>query len=57
MKRTAYKSASSKPQSAAKGYTYKDRNLAATSPEKAQEALKPSPAEPVNMHKRMAGCS
>lgn len=35
---------------------YKDRNLAAMSPEKAQEALKPTDAEPVSLHKRMAGC-
>lgn len=37
--------------------TYKDRNLAAMSPEAAQEALKPTDAEPVPMQKRMAGCS
>lgn len=42
---------------AAKGYDYKDRNLAGMSPEKAQEALKPTDAEPVQMQKRMAGCS
>lgn len=36
---------------------YRDRNLAGMSPEKAQEALKPSDAEAVPMHKRMAGCS
>lgn len=33
-----------------------DRNLKGMSPQKAQEAIKPTPAEPVNMHKRMAGC-
>lgn len=37
--------------------SYKDRNLAAMKPEKAQEQLKPTEAEPVNLHKRMAGCS
>ena len=36
--------------------SFHDRNLAAMSPEKAQNALQPTPAEPVNMHKRMAGC-
>lgn len=59
MKQTGYKSpSSSKPQG--KGYagaTYKDRNLAAMTPEAAQEALKPTSAEPANMRKRMAGCS
>ena len=35
---------------------YRDRNLAGISPEKAQEALKPTEAEPVSLHKRMAGC-
>jgi hypothetical protein len=35
---------------------FKDRNLAGMSPEKAQNSLQPTPAEPVNMHKRMAGC-
>lgn len=42
---------------AAGGYDYKDRNLASMSPEKAQEALQPTDAEPVQMQKRMAGCS
>lgn len=43
-------------QQAASYGNYKDRNLAGMSPEKAQEALKPTEAEPVNLHKRMAGC-
>ena len=47
----------SSKQRPASSYSYKDRNLAGMSPEKAQEALKPSESEPVNMHKRMAGCS
>ena len=51
------KSSPSKKPQAAEGYKYQDRNLADMSPEKAQEALKPTEAEPVNMHKRMAGCS
>ncbi len=34
--------------------TYKDRNLMATNPKK--EQFEPTPAEPVNQHKRMAGC-
>lgn len=42
---------------AAKGYSYKDRNLAGMSPEKAQESCQPTPAEPVQLQKRMAGCS
>lgn len=37
--------------------TFKDRNLAAMDPLSGQESLKPTDAEPVNMHKRMAGCS
>lgn len=60
MKRTVYKSASSrtsKPAASAESYPYKDRNLAAMQPEQAQEALKPTDAEPVPLHKRMAGCS
>lgn len=36
---------------------FKDRDLAGMSPEKAQEALQPTEAEPVRMHARMAGCS
>ena len=53
-----YSAAKSSPKpKAASGYSYKDRNLAGMSPEKAQEALKPTEAEPVNMHKRMAGCA
>lgn len=36
--------------------SYKDRNLAAMAPEKAQEAFKPTDAEPVSLHKKMAGC-
>ena len=39
------------------GATYKDRNLAGANPLKMQEEIKPTEAEPVNMHKRMAGCS
>lgn len=54
----ASKSKGSEPgRTAAGGYDYKDRNLAGMSPEKAQEALQPTPAEPVQMQKRMAGCS
>lgn len=51
-------SKSSKPRqgSGYAGASYKDRPLANMTPEKAQEAVKPSEAEPVNMHKRMAGC-
>ena len=41
----------------AASYSYVDRNLAAMSPEKAQEALKPTESEPVRMHTRMAGCA
>lgn len=51
---------SSQKQSSAKSYAdaqYKDRNLAAMSPEKAQEACKPTEAEPVRLQTRMAGCS
>lgn len=36
--------------------TFKDRDLARMTPEAAQEALKPTDAEPVPLHKRMAGC-
>lgn len=36
---------------------YKDRNLAAADPLKMQEEVKPTEAEPVRMHARMAGCS
>jgi hypothetical protein len=43
--------------SSPKGGTYKDRPLATMSPEKAQEATKPTEAEPVRMQARMAGCS
>ena len=35
--------------------SYKDRNLAATNPLK--EQFEPTDAEPVNQHKRMAGCA
>jgi hypothetical protein len=56
--KAAYKS--SKPAKSASrsggGYSYVDRNLAAMSPDRAQTALQPTPAEPVNLHKRMAGC-
>lgn len=48
--------AGSAPAAASYG-SYKDRNLAAANPLAAQEELKPTEAEPVNMHKRMAGCS
>lgn len=57
---TKYKSSKSSGRSgyrAASYGSYKDRDLKNMSPEKAQEALKPTPAEPVNLHKRMAGCS
>lgn len=37
--------------------SYKDRNLAAMSPEKAQEACKPTDAEAVRLQTRLAGCS
>lgn len=50
-------SKSSSGPKAARSYSYRDRNLAAANPLKAQEELKPSEAEPVNMHKRMAGCA
>lgn len=36
--------------------SYKDRNLAGMTPEKAQESFKPTDAEPVSLHKKMAGC-
>ena len=56
-----YRQSKSSPNSGkprpAEGYKYQDRNIAGMSPEKAQESLKPTEAEPVNMHKRMAGCS
>jgi hypothetical protein len=42
--------------SAASYGSYKDRDLAGMSPEKAQEATKPTEAEPVRMQKRLAGC-
>lgn len=35
---------------------YKDRPIANMKPEQAQEALKPTEAEPVRLGKRMAGC-
>lgn len=59
MRKMAYQSKSSPKQAkAAAGYgSYKDRDLAAMSPEKAQEACKPTEAEPVRMQHRMAGCS
>lgn len=37
--------------------SYKDRNIAGMKPEEAQELLKPTEAEPVQLQKRMAGCS
>lgn len=58
MKGKGYASKPSRKQPAAKDYgSFKDRNLAAMRPEKAQEALKPTEAEPVRMQHRMAGCS
>lgn len=58
MKGKSYSTSRSTKQPAAKSYgNYRDRNLAAMTPEKAQEAVKPTEAEPVNMHKRMAGCA
>lgn len=64
MNKTAYKSSKSSSSngtpagySAPQGGQYKDRNLAAMSPEAAQEALKPTDAEPVRLQARMAGCS
>lgn len=55
----AYKPQSSKTsQPKVKTYSgYKDRNLMAANPLKMQEEIKPTDAEPVNIHKRMAGCS
>lgn len=35
---------------------YKDRNIAGMNPMSAQEQFKPTDAEPVSMHKKMAGC-
>lgn len=35
---------------------YQDRNLAAMSPDAAQTAFQPTDAEPVSLHKKMAGC-
>jgi hypothetical protein len=58
----AYRGSKSKSSGTGAGYRspsygeFKDRNLAGMSPEKAQNSLQPTPAEPVNMHKRMAGC-
>ena len=36
--------------------SYKDRDLAGMSPEAAQTLLQPTDAEPVPLHKKMAGC-
>lgn len=59
MRKTEYQSKSSGKlgSTPAPSAAYKDRNLAAMTPEAAQEALKPTDAEPVPLHKRMAGCS
>ena len=58
MKAKGYQSVPSRPaKQSAKGYSYKDRDLAGMSPEKAQEQLQPTEAEPVRMQHRMAGCS
>lgn len=52
---------SSKPSQHSGGYkvascgTFKDRNLAGMSPDKAQSSLQPTAANPVRMQKRMAG--
>ena len=47
----------SAPKAKGRGYSsYVDRPLAKMSPEAAQEATKPTPAEAVIMQKRMAGC-
>lgn len=57
MKQKSYQAGSSKSGYKSLAYgDFKDRPLAGMSPEKAQNALQPTPAEPVNMHKRMAGC-
>ena len=60
MKKMEYQSKSSRPQPAGKSYagaSYKDRNLASMSPDAAQEACKPTDAEPVSLQKRLAGCA
>jgi len=61
MPKMAYKSkSSSKPAPVAKaayGGEYKDRNLMSMSPEQCQEDCKPTDAEPVRMHAKMAGCA
>jgi hypothetical protein len=57
MPKTVYRSKSSSKPTARSYGSYKDRNLAAMSPEAAQEATKPTPAEPVQMQKRLAGCA
>ena len=54
MKKTAYQS---KSYSNSKTAQLKDRNLAAANPLKVQEEIKPTEAEPVSLHKRMAGCA
>ncbi len=49
------KAASELGTSPIKGEAMTQRNLAKMSPEAAQEACKPTPAEAVRMQKRMAG--
>lgn len=63
MAKSSYsKPSPSQPRQAGKAYgkesseKYQDRNLAAMSPDAAQMALQPTDAEPVNIHKKMAGC-
>jgi len=57
MKKTGYGSKSAQRKGKASSYSsFKDRDLMNMSPEKAQEACKPTEGRPVNMHKRMAGC-
>lgn len=52
----------SQPKAAGKVYkneaseTYQDRNLAGMSPDAAQNAFQPTDAEPIPLHKKMAGC-
>ncbi len=40
----------------AEGETFKDRNLAGMKPDAAQNAFQPTDADPVPLHKTMAGC-
>lgn len=56
MKKTAYQSKSSQKVQG-QAASYKDRNLAAQNPLKAQEEIKPTEAAPVSMRKRMAGAA